>query len=83
MEGWNVTRRGRSLRVDVGRDALHDGHEETIVRAVEAEASEDDFDSVRVSGTLLDQPAQGTKALLRRIGEVARRHGKRMDIGPI
>ena len=83
MDDWSVIRRGRTVRVDAHPNALRDGEEDAIVLAVEAEAADDDFESVRVTGAVLDEPSRGTSSLIRRIGDVANRHGKRLDVGPI
>jgi hypothetical protein len=42
-----------------------------------------DFDVVRVTGSMLRDPLKGTVRLLRALGDVAKRHGKRLEIGPI
>ena len=83
MNCWNVTRKGRALSVDVDRDAVSTGESDAIVSAVASEASEDDFDVVQVTGSMLRDPLKGTVRLLRALGEVATRHGKRLEIGPI
>ena len=83
MNCWHLLRRGRSLRVDVARNALANHEEDAIVEAVEAEATVGDFDVVHVTGPMLDAPPTGTSGLIRRIAETAHRHGKRLDVGPI
>lgn len=84
MNCWSVRRAGRALSVDVDRNAVSGGETDAIVDAVSSEArSHDDFDVVQVTGAILGDPPKGTLRLLRALGDVARRHGKRLEIGPI
>ena len=83
MNCWNVSRRARALSVDIDRDAVSSGEGDAIVSAVSSEASVGDFDVLRVTGPVLGDPPKGTVRLLRALGDVARRHGKRLEIGPI
>jgi hypothetical protein len=83
MNCWKVSRQGRALSVNVDRDAVSRGEGDAIVSAVSSEAVLGDFDVVRVTGPMLGDPPKGTVRLLRALGDVAKRHGKRLDIGPI
>ena len=83
MSSWRVSHRGRSLRVDVDATAVRDHEEDAIVVAVESEAEHDDFDVVHLTGALLEQPVPGLSSLVRRVGDVATRHGKRLRVGPL
>ena len=83
MNCWTLRTRGRALRVDIQATALEAHEEDAIVDAVEAEAATGNFDVVHVTGSMLDAPPIGTLALIRRLGESAFRHGKRLDVGPI
>jgi hypothetical protein len=83
MNSWNALRRGRALRVEVEPYALANRDEDAIVEAVEFEAITGDFDIVHVTGSMLFAPPPGTTRLLRRIGDTAHRHGKRLDVGPL
>jgi hypothetical protein len=79
----NVRRKGRDLRVDVDRNAVSKGEADPIVQAVSSEAASDDFDVVRVTGAMLRDPPSGATRLLKALGDIAKRHGKRLEIGPI
>ena len=83
MEYWNVRRRGRALRVEIEPTALERHEEDAILHAVEAETADNGFDTVHVTGTMLDGPAKGATGLIRSLGLVAQRHGKRLEVGPI
>jgi len=83
MNCWKVSRKGRALSVNVDRDAVARGEGDAIISAVSSEASLGDFDVVRVTGPMLGDPPNGTVRLLRALGDVAKRHGKRLEIGPI
>ena len=83
MNCWNVLHRGRALRVDVEANALANHEEDAIVEAVEVQALAGEFDIVHVTGSVLISPPPGTSSLIRRIGDAAHRHGKRLDVGPL
>jgi hypothetical protein len=83
MNCWNLSRKGRALSVNVDRSAVSTGEGDAIVSAVSSEAAVGDFDVVRVTGSMLRDPLKGTVRLLRALGDVAKRHGKRLEIGPI
>jgi predicted nucleic acid-binding protein len=83
MNCWTVSRNGRALSVNVDRDAVSKGEGDAIVLALSSEASVGDFDVVRVTGPMLGDPPKGTLGLLRALGAVAKRYGKRLEIGPI
>jgi len=69
--------------VEVRPNALWNDEADAIVRAAENEADRADVEVVKVTGSLLDDPPSGTTRLLRGLGDVARRHGKRFEVGPI
>jgi hypothetical protein len=83
VNGWKLLRRGHALRVEVEPSALEQHEEGKIISAVEDEAAGDGFDVVHVTGPALEGPADGTRALIRNLADVAKRHGKRLDVGPI
>jgi hypothetical protein len=83
VDDWNVRRKGRDLRVDVDRNAVSNGEADAIVQAVSSEAAGDDFDVIRVTGAMLRDPPTGAKRLLKALGDIAKQHGKRLEIGPI
>jgi hypothetical protein len=83
MNRWNVSREGHVLNVNVDRDAISRGDGDAIVSAVSSESALGDFDVVRVTGRMLAEPPNGTVRLLRALGDVAKEHGQRLEIGPI
>jgi hypothetical protein len=80
MDGWQVRRTGSTLRVEAAPDALD--HVEDVVATVDR-SIDDSIEVVRVSGPVLEQPQDGLATLLREVGEVAERYGKRFQVGPI
>jgi hypothetical protein len=69
--------------VDVDAAAVRDHEEDAILVAVESEVEDGDFDVVHLTGASLEHPLPGLGALVRRVGDVATRHGKRLRVGPL
>jgi hypothetical protein len=83
---WTVKRTGERVRIDVSEA---DGFTETDTKAI-ADALEDYLfdDSVTViqfdGPVLMEQgPPNGLGDALRHLGNLARKRGKRFDVGPI
>jgi hypothetical protein len=83
VERWRLDRRDGALEVDIDASAIEHDDADAIVDASPSEPSDAVFDSIHATGGFLDAPRPGTKGLLRRLGMVARRYGKRFGVGPI
>jgi hypothetical protein len=83
MVSWRLQRLGPELRVVITPSALVDHEEDAIIVALEGEVDAEGVEIVHLTGPVLDEPHGGMTDLVRRVGSVAGRHGKRLVVGPI
>ena len=79
---YRLAKRGDALQVDIDEIGT-EADTDAVVEAVEDETRSNGFELIRATGRFLADPRPGTKRLLQRLGAIARRYGKRFDVGPI
>ena len=83
---WDVHRTGATVNVDLTKAAdVTEADTDAIVAAVEELLIHPEVESVNLNGpVLLEQgPPDGLKYAIRSLDELAKRHGKRLTVGPI
>jgi hypothetical protein len=83
---WTVTRRGDRVRIDlIEADAFSSADTDAIASALEGYLADDEVRVIQLGGPVLlrDGPPDGLSGAIRSLGELARRRGKRFDVGPI
>lgn len=83
---WDVTRTGRTVRVDVTQ-ATHvvAGDTEAVVAATEALITGDDVDVIQLDGPAMHRqpPLDGLSGTIRALERLAETYGKRLIVSPI
>lgn len=83
---WNVERLQGVVRVDLTQTAgISEADTDAIVAAIEDLLSHDGVKVVRLDGPALisNDPPDGLRRAIRSLDELAKRHGKRLVVGPI
>lgn len=83
--GWDVTRKGRTVRIDVnaGLDISQDVRT-AIIAATMEHLLDDELSVVQFDGLALDRhPPRGLAAAVAEMELLAERYGKHLVVGPI
>ena len=83
---WDVTRTGRTVRIDVTQAThVRASDTEAVVAATEALIADDDVDLLQLDGPAMhgQPPLDGLSGTIRALERLAESYGKRLIVSPI
>lgn len=83
---WDVTRTGKTVRVDVAQAIrVVPGDTDAVVAATEALITDDEVEVIQLDGPAMDGqlPLDGLSGTIRALERLAETYGKRLIVSPI